>query len=126
MSGDQLQLQVDADASQTRRFRSLIGEFLRHEFSRARAQHGRYEICVDITHPVPGPGFDSDNVARAVLDAVNGVIFQDESRVDRMVVNKIDGDHPRVSVIARPITLPEPPPMPVRAQPRRIRVLEDV
>jgi crossover junction endodeoxyribonuclease RusA len=126
MSGDQLQLQVDAAASQTRRFRSLIGEFLRHEFSRARAQAGRYEICVDITRPEPGPGFDSDPVARAVLDAVNGVVFQDDSRVDRMVVNKIDGDQPRVSVIARPLTLREPPPMPALKHPRRIRVLEDV
>ena len=40
MSGDELNLRVDALTTQTRRFKSLIGEFFRLEFKRARQKRG--------------------------------------------------------------------------------------
>ncbi|OLF73958.1 endodeoxyribonuclease RusA [Maricaulis sp. W15] len=111
MSGDELSLRVDAVTTQTRRFRSLIGEFFRLEFKRARPTWGPYEVCIEIQRPPGSSAHDVDNVAKAVLDALTGVVFHDDSQVERLLVTKIDGDSPRISVTARPM--------------QEVRVLED-
>ena len=42
---------------------------------------------------------DFDNLAKAVCDALNGVVFTDDSQIVRCVVEKItDGLNPRVEV----------------------------
>ena len=46
---------------------------------------------------------DVDNVAKAVLDALTGVVFHDDSQVERLLVTKVVGDRPRISVTARPM-----------------------
>ena len=122
MAGDELNLRVDALTSQTRRFRSLIGEFLRLEFKADRMPGLAYEVCVRIERPGTAADQDVDSVARAVLDALIAVVFHDCSPVDRLSVTKHAGAHARVSVVARPI--PQPP---VIAPPLAVRkrVLED-
>ena len=122
MSGDELNLRVDALTSQTRRFRSLIGEFLRLEFKRDRLPGLAYEVCIRIERPGTAEDQDVDNVAKAVLEALTGVVFHESSRVNRLSVTKHDSEHARVSVLARPIELPPviAPPLAVRQ-----RVLED-
>lgn len=111
MSGDELNLRVDALTTQTRRFKSLIGEFFRLEFKRARPKWGPYEVCIELER-VPGDSVhDVDNVAKAVLDALTGVVFHDDSQVERLLVTKKDGERPRISVIARPM--------------QKVRVLEE-
>jgi crossover junction endodeoxyribonuclease RusA len=122
MSGDELNLRVDALTSQTRRFRSLIGEFLRLEFKRERVPGLSYEVCIRIERPGTADDQDVDSVAKAVLDALTGVVFHDNSPVDRLSVTKHASEHARVSVIARPISQP-----PVIAPPLAVqkRVLED-
>jgi crossover junction endodeoxyribonuclease RusA len=122
MSGDELNLRVDALTSQTRRFRSLIGEFLRLEFKRERVPGLSYEVCIRIERPGTAVDQDVDSVAKAVLDALTGVVFHDNSPVDRLSVTKHASEHARVSVIARPISQP-----PVIAPPLAVqkRVLED-
>ena len=34
---------------------------------------------------------DADNVAKSTLDAANGVVFEDDSQVVRLIVEKING-----------------------------------
>ncbi len=111
MSGDELNLRVDAVTTQTRRFKSLIGEFFRLEFKRARPKWGPYEVCIEIERTPNTPTHDVDNVAKAVLDALTGVVFHDDSQVERLIVTKMNGDRPRISVTARPM--------------QEVRVLED-
>ena len=111
MSGDELNLRVDAVTTQTRRFKSLIGEFFRLEFKRARPKWGPYEVCIEIQRRADGSSHDVDNVAKAVLDALTGVVFHDESQVQRLLVTKVEGDRQRISVTARPM--------------KEVRVLED-
>ena len=103
MSGDELNLRVDALTTQTRRFKSLIGEFFRLEFKRARPKWGPYEVTIEIQRTPDSPTHDVDNVAKAVLDALTGVVFHDDSQVERLLVTKIEGDRPRIAVTARPM-----------------------
>lgn len=123
MSGDELNLRVDALTSQTRRFRCLIGEFLRLEFKRDRSPCLAYEVCIRIERPGTEADTDVERVARAVLDALSGVVCHADSPVNRLSVSKHAGERARVSVVARPI---EPPPT-VIAPPlaKQRRVLQD-
>jgi len=41
---------------------------------------------------------DLDNCAKSVLDALNGVIYKDDSRIVKMTLSKQYGDPPRVEV----------------------------
>lgn len=106
MAGDSLHLRVDALTSQTRRFKVLIGEFFRTEFKRARPKWGPYEVTIIIERTPNSPVHDVDNVAKAVLDALTGVVFHDDSQVERLLVEKVEGERPRVRVKARPMKQP--------------------
>ncbi|TGY88182.1 RusA family crossover junction endodeoxyribonuclease [Marinicauda algicola] len=103
---DSLHLRVDAVTTQSRRFKSLIGDFFRTEFKRVRPKWGPYEVTIIIEHTPGSPRHDVDNVAKAVLDALTGVVFHDDSQVEKLLVEKIEGERARVKVRARPI-LPE-------------------
>lgn len=103
---DSLHLRVDAVTTQSRRFKSLIGDFFRTEFKRVRPKWGPYEVTILIEHTANSPRHDVDNVAKAVLDALTGVVFHDDSQVERLLVEKTEGERARVKVRARPI-LPE-------------------
>ncbi|TRO95267.1 RusA family crossover junction endodeoxyribonuclease [Glycocaulis profundi] len=103
-----LALRVDAVTSQSRRFKSLIGDFMRTEFKRVRPKWGPYEVFITIERTETSPKHDVDNVAKAVLDALNGVVFHDDSQVERLHVEKIMGERPRVSVQVRPLAEDRP------------------
>ncbi|WP_233205299.1 RusA family crossover junction endodeoxyribonuclease [Alkalicaulis satelles] len=103
-----LHVRVDAVTSQTRRFKSLIGEFFRTEFRRVRPRYGAFEVVIEIERGPDTPVHDVDNVAKAVLDALTGVVFHDDSQVERLHVEKVTGERPRVKVRARPIRAAEP------------------
>jgi Holliday junction resolvase RusA-like endonuclease len=44
------------------------------------------------------PRFDVDNCAKAALDALNGVAFEDDSQVAKLVVEKSYGQEARTTV----------------------------
>lgn len=45
---------------------------------------------------------DADNMEKAVLDALNGLVFEDDSLVVRSYREKICGDRPEVRILIRP------------------------
>ncbi|WP_233347554.1 RusA family crossover junction endodeoxyribonuclease [Hyphobacterium indicum] len=103
MSGDSLHLRVDALTSQSKRFKTLIGEFFRTEFKRVRPKYGPYEVEIRIERTENSPVHDVDNVAKAVLDALTGCVFHDDSQVEKLMVEKVLSDRARVRVKARPL-----------------------
>lgn len=42
---------------------------------------------------------DADNLAKSILDALNGYAYDDDSRIAKLVVTKTYSDHPRVEVM---------------------------
>ncbi len=46
---------------------------------------------------------DLDNVAKAVLDACNGIVYIDDKQVCRLTVERRFGAHPRVEVYAHEV-----------------------
>ena len=102
-----LHLRMDAATSQSRRFKSLIGDFLGTEFRRVRPEHGAYEVVVTVErsgeHHGADTGRDMDDVARAVVDALSPVVFRDGSPVERLHVEKAQGERTRIRVSARPV-----------------------
>ncbi|MDG1418340.1 MAG: RusA family crossover junction endodeoxyribonuclease [Maricaulis sp.] len=103
MSGDALSLRIDSATTQTRRFKTLVGEFLRLEFARVKPKFGPYEMQVDIVRARRGSRSDADKVARAVLDALSSVVFSADSRVEKLTVNRVVGRKAQVTVTAKPI-----------------------
>ena len=41
---------------------------------------------------------DCDNLAKIILDSLNGIAYEDDKQVVRLYVEKIYGEHPRVEV----------------------------
>jgi Holliday junction resolvase RusA-like endonuclease len=60
--------------------------------------HARY--AVELTFHMPNSRrADADNLAKGVLDALNGIAWEDDSQVQRLVVEKrIDRANPRAEV----------------------------
>lgn len=54
-------------------------------------------------HPVSQRVGDCDNLAKAVLDAANGILFEDDSQVVRLSASKQWGN-PRIVVVVREVT----------------------
>ncbi len=100
---DSLHVRVDALTSQSGRFKSLIEDFMRTEFARVRPGNEPYEVVIEVERTADTPLKDVDGVARAVLDALTGVVFHDDCQVKRLHVEKITGERDRVKVRARPI-----------------------
>lgn len=56
----------------------------------------RAEIEAGTLRPTTKP--DADNIAKAVLDALNGVVFHDDNQVVSLSVQKFYSDDPRVEI----------------------------
>lgn len=59
----------------------------------------RLSALQGVDRPMTKP--DLDNVAKAVLDGMNGVVFEDDKQIVGMTVTKHYSDTPRVEVVVR-------------------------
>lgn len=57
----------------------------------------REEMLLGIKHPVRTP--DTDNIAKIILDSLNGLAYKDDSKVVQLIVQKRFSDEPRVEVL---------------------------
>lgn len=47
---------------------------------------------------------DADNLAKIILDALNGVAYEDDKQISKLTVTKVYGKDPRVEVTLRELT----------------------
>lgn len=86
----------------TRDYESMVAE---HALSALRVQHGgswpmdaRMHVMVDAYMPTRRL-VDVDNLAKAALDAMNGVVYDDDSQVSRLTIERhYDPTNPRIRV----------------------------
>jgi len=93
-----LNVRVDALTSQSAKFKDLIAAYFRTEFKRVGPKYGAFEIVIEIEHNADSPVHDVDAVARAVVEALTGIVFHDDSQVQRLHVEKVLGERVRVKV----------------------------
>lgn len=75
----------------------------------------RYSLALEVTYP-DRLRRDVDNLVKQISDALNGIVYEDDSQVDVLHVKRLwDHSQPGVRVVL--FVLPDPPPLP--RKPRR-------
>lgn len=90
-----VELTVDEITTQARVYKPLVYEFFRKEFV-IRPHWGDFEVEVRIEHQGEAPGLDLDNLAKAVLDALKGHVFFDDSQIARLLCERMPGERDRI------------------------------
>ncbi len=67
------------------------------EIPKSTSNKRRNLMLCNVIRPVKKP--DCDNIAKIILDSLNGIAYKDDSQVITATVNKYYSDTPRVEVI---------------------------
>ncbi len=96
-----LEVVVDGLTTQAKYYKPLIYEFFRKEWRGARPAWGDFAVEIDMEHVGDPPWMDLDNLAKAILDAIKGYAFHDDSQVARLLVQRLPSERERIAVRVR-------------------------
>lgn len=92
-----------AATTQTRALKKIMGAAVRAG-ARVRPIRGPCEVRIWTSVMAEKAGaHDVDNLAKAVLDALDGVFYLDDRQVARLVSERFTGDANRIAVRVRPL-----------------------
>jgi len=97
-----LELQVQGITTQAKYYKPLIHEFFRKEWRGRHAAWGEHDVEIVMEFMGDPPWLDLDNLAKALLDAVKGHAFHDDSQVARLLVERRVGEREQVLVRITP------------------------
>ena len=101
--GDAVIVRIAGLTTQTRVYKARVGAFFRKEMRALRPDRARaYVVHILIEVGPRAPRHDVDNVAKALLDAMTGAVFWDDSQVTRLVVERVKGEASRIWARAAP------------------------
>lgn len=95
--GEVVEITIDGLTTQAKYYKPLVYEFMRKEWS-SRPAYGDYVVEITMEHIGDAPWMDLDNLAKALLDAVKGYLFHDDSQVARLLVERREGERERVTI----------------------------
>lgn len=98
-----LDLEIDGVTTQAKYYKPLVREFFRKHMTRVRPAFGDFSVRIRMEHVGEPPWLDLDNLAKALLDAIGGVAFHDDSQVARLLVERAPGERDRILLRAEPI-----------------------
>lgn len=67
-----------------------------YSIPKSTSKKKRDEMTLQLIQPTKKP--DLDNVAKSILDSINGVAYKDDSQVVSLTINKYYSDVPRVEL----------------------------
>jgi len=94
-----VELAIDGITTQARYYKPLVYEFFRKEFD-IRPRYGEFEVELRMEYLGEVPRLDLDNLAKALLDALKGHVFYDDSQIARLLCERRAGERERITVKA--------------------------
>jgi crossover junction endodeoxyribonuclease RusA len=93
------EIAIDGITTQARYYKPLVYEFFRKEFQ-IRPRWGEFEVELTMEYVGETPTLDLDNLAKALLDALKGHVFFDDSQIARLLCERTKGERERITVRA--------------------------
>ncbi len=93
------EIAIDGVTTQARDYKPLVYEFFRKEFL-IRPRWGEFEVELVMEYVGEVPTLDLDNLAKALLDALKGHVFFDDSQIAKLLCERRVGDRDRITVKA--------------------------
>ena len=90
-----IEFAIDEITTQARVYKPLVYEFFRKEFA-IRPRWGDFEVELNLEYAGEAPGLDLDNLAKALLDALKGHVFFDDSQIARLLCERRVGGRDRI------------------------------
>jgi crossover junction endodeoxyribonuclease RusA len=94
-----VEIAIDGITTQARYYKPLVYEFFRKEFQ-IRPRWGEFEVDLVMEYAGEVPSLDLDNLAKALLDALKGHVFFDDSQIARLLCERGLGERDRITVKA--------------------------
>ncbi|MGE0739859.1 MAG: RusA family crossover junction endodeoxyribonuclease [Hyphomonadaceae bacterium] len=94
------EIAIDGITTQARYYKPLVYEFFRKEFH-IRPKGGDFDVELTMEYVGETPRLDLDNLAKALLDALKGHIFFDDSQIARLLCERRSGERERITITAR-------------------------
>lgn len=94
-----VELTIDGITTQARYYKPLVYEFFRKELQ-LRPRYGEFEVELIMEYVGETPTLDLDNLAKALLDALKGHVFFDDSQIARLLCERREGERDRITVKA--------------------------
>jgi Holliday junction resolvase RusA-like endonuclease len=94
-----VEIAIDGITTQARYYKPLVYEFFRKEFE-TRPRWGEFEVELIMEYAGDIPRLDLDNLAKALLDALKGHVFFDDSQIARLLCERRAGERERITVRA--------------------------
>jgi Holliday junction resolvase RusA-like endonuclease len=94
-----VEIAIEGVTTQARYYKPLVYEFFRKEFQ-VRPRWGEFEVDLTMEYAGEVPSLDLDNLAKALLDALKGHVFFDDSQIARLLCERKPGERDRIAVRA--------------------------
>jgi crossover junction endodeoxyribonuclease RusA len=96
-----LVIELASMTSQRSHLRALVRDTLVNGGWCKAARFDGYEVNILLQVDQLSRRIDADNVAKALLDALTGLIWQDDRQIRRLLVEKEQGAGPAITLMAR-------------------------
>jgi hypothetical protein len=102
LPGGGIEIAIDGVTTQARYYKPLVYEFFRKEMA-IRPRYGDFSVSLRMEYAGSTPAMDLDNLCKALLDALKGFVFHDDSQIARLLAERAPGERDRIVVLAAPI-----------------------
>ena len=96
--GAAVEIVIDGLTTQAKYYKPLVYEFMRKEWRAGRPSWGDHVVEIRMEHVGDPPWMDLDNLAKALLDAIKGYLFHDDSQVARLLVERHEVERERIMI----------------------------